>query len=97
MYSLFADCLPKKIDVARKKTSCLAIKKEHRTCVENKLFQVRMRKYPEIIQCKARAGEMDFKVEGPWTTVKVLSATMVGRQENFLNSRRSRMAKIVTF
>ena len=28
---------------------------------------------------------------------KVLSVTMVGRQENFLNSRRSRMAKIVTF
>ena len=28
---------------------------------------------------------------------KVLSATMVGRQEKFLNSRRSRMAKTVTF
>ena len=28
---------------------------------------------------------------------KVLSATMVGRQENVLNSRRSRMAKTVTF
>ena len=28
---------------------------------------------------------------------KVLSTTMVGRQENVLNSRRSRMAKTVTF
>ena len=28
---------------------------------------------------------------------KVLSATMVGRQENFLNSSHSRMAKTVTF
>ena len=28
---------------------------------------------------------------------KGMSATMVGRQEKFLNSRRSRMAKIVTF
>ena len=35
---------------------------------------------------------MDFKVEGPWNT-----DTFVGRPEEFLNSRRSRMAKTLTF
>ena len=35
----------------------------------------------------SRAGKMDLKVEGPWNTDKYW---------NFLNSRRSRMAKTVT-
>ena len=39
--------------------------------------------------------EIDFEVKEPWNTEK--SATMVGRQEKFLNSRRSRMIKTVTF
>ena len=44
-----------------------------------------------------RASEMDFKVNGAKDYWKVLPATMVGRQEKFLNSRRSTMAKTVTF
>ena len=48
-----------------------------------------------IRQC--RAGEMDFKVEGPLAHWTVLSATMVVRQAKFLNFRRWRMTKIVTF
>ena len=46
-----------------------------------------------------RAGEMDFKVMGGGGMKhgKVLSATMVGRQEKFSNSRRSRMAKTIIF
>ena len=43
-----------------------------------------------------RAGEMDFTVEGPWNTEKNCGPP-VGRQEDFLNSRRSRMSKTVTF
>ena len=39
-----------------------------------------------------RAGEMDFKVEGPWNTDKYCRS-----QERFLNFRRYRMAKTVTF
>ena len=38
-----------------------------------------------------RTSEMDFKVVGPWKTGKYR------RQEKFLNSRRSRMAKTVTY
>ena len=48
-----------------------------------------------IRQCKA--GEMDFKVEGLLAHWIVLSATMVIRQAKFLNFRRWRMAKTVTF
>ena len=44
----------------------------------------------------SRAGS-HFQVEGPWTTEKYLSVTMVARQEKFLGSRRFRMAKTVTF
>ena len=40
---------------------------------------------------------MDIKVEGPWNTEKCLSATMIGQLGKFLNSRRCRMAKVVTF
>ena len=46
-----------------------------------------------MLKLKSRAGEMDFKVEGPRNIEKKMSATMVGGQENFFNSRRSRMAK----
>ena len=38
-----------------------------------------------------RAGEVDFEIEGPWNTEKY------DRQEKYLNSRRSRMAKTATF
>ena len=44
----------------------------------------------------SRAGSHS-QVEGPWTTEKYLSVTMVSRQEKFLGSRRFRMAKTVTF
>ena len=44
-----------------------------------------------------RAGEMDFNVGGAMEHWKVMLATMVGRQEKFSNSRRSRMSKIVIF
>ena len=43
-----------------------------------------------------RAGEMDFKVEGPSNNEKYCRP-MVGRQETVLSSRRSKMAKTVTF
>ena len=38
-----------------------------------------------------------FQSGGAMEHWKELSTTMVGRQKNFLNSRGSRMAKIVTF
>ena len=38
-----------------------------------------------------------FQSGGAMKQWKVLSVTMVGRQEKFLNSRRSRMTKTVTF
>ena len=41
----------------------------------------------------SRAGKLDFKVGGGMEHWKVLSATMVGRQEKLSNSRHSRMAK----
>ena len=41
-----------------------------------------------------RNGFQSGRVKEHW---KVLSANMVGRQEKFLNSRCSRMAKTVTF
>ena len=50
-----------------------------------------------------RAGEMDFKVMGGevggggMKHGKVLSATTVGRQEKFSNSRRSTMVKTIIF
>ena len=40
---------------------------------------------------------MDFKVDGSMKHWKVLSITMVGWQEKFLNSRCSRLAKTVAF
>ena len=43
-----------------------------------------------------RACEMDFRVEGP-SNNKNYCRPMVGRQEKCLNSRRSKMAKTVTF
>ena len=43
-----------------------------------------------------RAAEMDFKVEEPQNTEKYYRP-LAGWQEKFLNSRRSRMAKAVTF
>ena len=49
---------------------------------------------------KGRASELDFKVGGTGGGMerwKILSATMVGRQETFSNSRRSRMAKTIIF
>ena len=39
---------------------------------------------------------MDFKVERPWNTEKYCRP-QVGLREKIFNSRRSRMAKIVTF
>ena len=42
-------------------------------------------------------NEMDFKVGGTMEYWKVLSATMVGWQEKFSNSRRSRMVKTIIF
>ena len=36
---------------------------------------------------------MNFKVEGPWNTTTVLSATIFDKQENVMNSRSSGMAK----
>ena len=44
-----------------------------------------------------RASEMDFKVDWAKEHWKVLPATMIGRQEKILNSRRSAIAKTVTF
>ena len=38
-----------------------------------------------------------FQSGGTMEHWKGMSATMVGRQEKFMNSRHSRMAKIVTF
>ena len=40
---------------------------------------------------------MDFKVDGAMEHWKVLSITMVGWQEKFLNSSSSRLAKTVAF
>ena len=40
---------------------------------------------------------MDFKVEGPWDTDKYCRPPWLADQKNFLNSRRSRMPKTVTF
>ena len=42
-------------------------------------------------------SEMGFKVEAGIEHCKVLSVTMVGRQEKFSNSRRSRIAKAILF
>ena len=39
---------------------------------------------------------MDFKVEGPWNTEKY-QPPWLGLHEKILNSRRSRIAKTVTF
>ena len=39
---------------------------------------------------------MDFEVEEPWNSKKHCWPP-AGRQEKFLNSRRSRMVKTVTF
>ena len=44
-----------------------------------------------------RAGEMDFKVEGPWNTGKFGWPLWLADKIFFLNSRPSRMAKKVTF
>ena len=44
-----------------------------------------------------RAREMDLRVDGAKEHWKLFPATMLTRQENILNSRRSRMAKTVTF
>ena len=38
-----------------------------------------------------------FQSRGAFEHRQVLSGTMVGQEEKFLNSRRSRMAKTVTF
>ena len=52
--------------------------------------------WSEKLRSVNRAGEIDLKV-GAMEQWKVFSATMVGRDEKFLNSRRSRMAKTVIF
>ena len=44
-----------------------------------------------------RGGEMDFNVEGPWNTEKYCRPPWLTDKKNFLNSRRFRTAKTVTF
>ena len=49
-----------------------------------------------ILTYNYQGRQNGFQSSGAKEHWKVLSATMVGRQEKFLNSRHSRMAKTVT-
>ena len=55
-------------------------------------------KYPDTkIKRNKQGWRNGFQSGGAMEHWQVYSATMVGREEKFLNSRRSRMAKTVTF